>query len=482
MDRTAEKPLHQQITEQIRSAVHTGGLRARDAIPASRQLAQQLGVSRAVVLEAYEQLRSEGYLCARHGAGTFVNSVAADAPGPAGHADAGPRASPPDVGWTSAPVIPSPRDHARETDVLDLRPNIPDLRRFPLSRWQRALVQACQGLGALGLERGCPQGSPRLRDEIARHLRLTRAVPVTADQVVVTNGTSDGLELTTALLLRPGDTVLTEDPLPPAARAVLDRAGARAIAVPVDAAGMRTQDIGPRLRECGVRPDEVRALYLAPQRQPLTGALLSARRREWLARWAEAHRATVVEVDYCGEFCAPEEKLPAIAGMAPANTIHVGSFTKTMFPALGMGYLAMPTTTAERLLDGGLLASRRSSPEQEAMADFLASGAYSRHVANMARLYRGRLDRTLDALRRLGSGLLRPYTGTGLHLMVDVDRPRTEVGIAEAALAHGVRVHPVSAHYRALEPGLPAFLLGYGAVPEDRLEEGVRRLVRALGG
>jgi GntR family transcriptional regulator/MocR family aminotransferase len=441
LDRT--QPLHGQLATALRDAVGTGRLAAGTRLPASRDLARELGVSRGLVVSVYEQLRAEGRLVARQGAGTFVAAGVA-----------GPVAVP-------SPAAPRP---------APLRPGIPDLGRFPRRAWRRAYEKALRTATDADLDYGDPSGTPRLRAELADYLARVRAARVAPENLVVTSGAAQAL----ALLARtaPGRLVGVEDPGSAPIREHLAAGGLRPVPVPVDAGGL---DVAA-LEGTGAR-----AVVVTPAHQFPTGVVLSARRRTALLDWARRVGGLVIEDDYDAEFRYDREPVGCLQGRAPDLVALVGTVSKALAPGLRLGWLAAPPARAEEL-HRAKSAADHGGPvlEQLAFAGMLADGGYDRHLRTVRRLYRARRDAALLAIAAHLPGATVTGVAAGMHLVVTLPSTVDDRLLADRAAAAGLGALALSAT-RVGTAGPPGLVLGYAACSIDRFRDATAVLGALIG-
>ncbi|MCA6095481.1 PLP-dependent aminotransferase family protein [Streptomyces sp. SCA3-4] len=489
LDRDGSVPLQQQVCDQFIALVRSGRLRPGDAVPASRELARQLGVSRTVVLRSYELLRANGILTARRGSGTKVAGIEGREPNaaaqPAPQAPLAPQPPrPTDAGHTLwQPWEPPPMP--RKGGALDFRHGTPALAAFPVARWRQSLAEAYGRADDASLGYGLAEGSPALRTEIATLVRQSRALDASPERIVVTNGATQAMDILVRALVGPGDVVVIEDPSHTVLRQIFGAAQATVVPVPVDEEGLRVMDINARVRAAGHDPARVRLAYVTPSHQFPTGCVMSQSRRRALVEWAHAHGATVLEDDYHNEYAFSGERLPALAADGHREVVvYVGSFSKTLFPALRIGYAILPQHLVRPFLGIKWITDRLTpTVEQEALAHFISSGAYARHISKMTRLYRERRRRLLEALyEHFGAGVRISGEAAGLHVLVTLPglRGQDENEIVRRAAGLGVRIYPASGYYVQDPPSEPAFLMGYAALSTARITEGTALLAAAV--
>ncbi|MEK8213581.1 MocR-like pyridoxine biosynthesis transcription factor PdxR [Paenibacillus sp. FSL L8-0463] len=491
LDRDRAVPLNRQIYEQIRTAIHSGALSGGDPLPPTRMLAKQLSLSRSVVLQAYELLQAEGYLEMRKGAGTFVTGLQSE------HGSSGDDPvmemtvqEDPQVHLKNeldlSLLIPDPiMDHAGPGAVFcDFRHGVPAWDAFPMDSWQKALMNACRSATPQTLGYGPAEGSFSLRQEIARLLRSTRSIPVTAEQIVITAGATQALDILARLCLSKGDGVIMEDPTHHTIREIFRFSGAEIIPVTVDEEGITVEDFDKRVLQAAEtgQGKVPKLIYVTPSHQFPLGATMSLSRRIQLLRWAKSHDALIIEDDYDSEYRYDGPKLSALAGLDSGSRVaYIGSFSKILFPALRIGYIILPPSMIPGFLAVKWLADRMSPAlDQEALAEFLKSGQYARHVARMNKLYAGRRSCLLHSLKKeFGPRVCTFGEEAGLHVLVELDSPANENDIAAAALRYGVRIYPASSYFVGSKPQKPVFLLGYSNLTESQLESGVQAIRRA---
>jgi len=450
--RDEDAPLRGQLEAGLREAVRAGRLEPGARLPASRVLARDLGVSRRLVVEAYDQLRAEGWLEGRTGAGTYVRA-----------AGAGQAAAEPAPG--------APRPTALRYDFF---PGAPDLAAFPRAEWLRCTREALRRMPDRGLGYPDARGVPELRGQLAAYLGRARGVAADREHVLVTAGAQQAFGLLARVL---GDVlgrpprIAVEDPGMPRYRAQLADLGAEVVGVPVDADGLRV-DLLP-----GTGADAVLA---TPAHQSPTGAALAPDRRRALAAWARGGRL-VIEDDYDAEFRYDRAPLAALQGLAPEHVAYVGSASKALAPGLRLGWIVAPAALAEALGRRRVLADAGSPTiDQQALAFLLDGGGYDRHLRAARRSYRARRDALLAALERHLPGSTVEGIAAGLHAVVRPPAPVDEVALLRAATARSVGVYPLGWSYVTPRHEGGAMVLGYATLPEPAIREGVRRLADAV--
>jgi len=481
LERTWPTPLFQQLYRQLRQAVLEGRVRPGVRLPATRFLARELGVSRNTVLTAYEQLASEGFLELRHRSGVFV---AEDLPIAEAIAVMNPPTPAPRIGkrGTAAigarPIVDPRVEAAREAGRWPgcFASALPDVASFPFDLWARLLARSWRRPAAQLPVGGDAGGHSDLRAAIAHYVGEARGIACDSEHVLVVSGIRQALDLTCRLLLDPGDAAWMEEPGYWGVRAALAAAGAEVIPVPVDAEGLCVR-LGLE------RSSGARVACVAPSHQLPLGVTMSAGRRLELLEWAHRSAGSILEDDYDSEFRYSGRPLEALQGLDRAGrVIYVGTFSKTLFPSLRLGFLVIPPD-----LRDVILAARRASdihppvPQQTILADLMIGGHFERHLRRMRTEYQTRLDALTEATTRYcgTSAHLRPVT-TGLHAVLDL-HDLDERDVTREAFARGVEVMPLSAyHFAPRGRATNALVLGFAAVPPDRINSAMERLAAAI--
>ncbi|MEO5797410.1 MAG: PLP-dependent aminotransferase family protein [Rhodoferax sp.] len=462
---SAATPLQRQLHHRLKEAILDSRLAPGSRLPASRGLAEVLAISRNTVTAAYEHLAAEGYV-QQDRQGTRVAALSSTS------RPARPRAEPAAMPVTARRLAqirptapPSPNSQA-------LRPGIPALSHFPLAAWRRACDQAIRRAGPSALGYGDPLGEPALRTAIARHLAVARGVRCAPEQIVVTEGAQEALSLCVRLLSNPGDTAWVEDPGYRGAKVAMQGGDLRILPLRVDADGLAAT-------EADWKTQPPRLVYTTPSHQYPVGAVLTVARR--LALIAQARRlgAWILEDDYDSEFRHAGEPIGAMQGLvAQAPVLYLGTFSKTMFPSLRLGFLVLPEallaptrTPLQEMLRGG------HRFEQLAMAEFIESGQFSRHLGRMRRLYRDRQQALREALtRHLGVPHRIEGGHCGLHLSVRLPVGYPDATIAQAAQRYGIAPTALSSFALQPQPQDNGLVLGYGNTSAELFAPLVQRL------
>ena len=480
--REASGPLYRRVYHALKSKIRAGGLSPAARLPSSRALARDLRVSRNTVTLAYEQLAAEGYLVSRHRGATSAVGVAAPpaAPGPS-RAPARP-AAPARVSAYArrlaarldlAPARPGPRAALR----YDFRYGRPGVDEFPREIWRRLLAAHARRASSDALGYGSPGGHRPLREALSDYLGRARGVVSDPDRILIVNGTQQALDLVARVLLDPGDGAVVEEPHYPGATIPFEAVGARLLRVPVDAGGLDPAKLPP----VGQRP---RLAYVTPCHQFPTGVILPLERRLALLRWAGKLDAWVVEDDYVSEFRYEGHPLEALQSLdRDERTIYLGSFSKTLFPALRVGYLVLPRALVRPFLAAKWAADRYSAPlYQEALAELITSGQFERYLRRAGARNAARRRALIASLtEHFGARVEIAGENTGVHLVVWLNdvRPRDLDALIARAAKAGVGIYSVAGSY--VEPPRRAGLLfGYAALSEAEIRAGIRRLAELV--
>lgn len=468
----AAVPRQRVLYLRLREAILSGRLPADARLPASRSLAATLGIARNTVLFAYEQLVAEGCLVAdRQGTRVATLPAAVRAAQPASPA---PEASPTLSARAAAALQ---REPARDAEALPFSPGVPDFGAFPFRAWRACLERVWRDAGWRQLGYAAHGGDPALRAALAGHLSSVRGLAVDPAQILITSGTQAALDLCARLLADHGDTVWVENPGYLAARVAFGLAGLQAHDVAVDAEGLAPTAADWQRH----RP---RLIMVTPSHQYPTGRVMSLPRRLALIERARAAGAWIVEDDYDSEFRRAGPAPPALFGLhADAPVVYAGTFSKTLYPGLRLGYLVLPRTVADDFIHAAARATRAGQGiEQRALADFIARGHYTTHIRRMRARYNARQAALSAALQQaFGAGLELSGGEAGLHLVMWLPDDLPDVAVAERAAQLGLGVRTLSAYARP-PVRCNGLVLGYGNLDEALVEGAVARLRRAVAG
>jgi len=456
--RESAEPLRVQLQTQLRTAIQSGRLSAGERLPSSRDLARSLGVARGTVQDCYEQLRSEGYLVAQTGSATRVADLRL------GSAD--------DV---DAPAL-GPRQRPSRPLLADFASGVPDLGSFPRGDWSWALREATRTAPNAAFDYGDPRGDPALRTVVAAYLRRVRGMNARPDQVIICAGFAQGIAVTfRALALRGRTVVAVEDPgsigtVTRAAEAV----GGAAVPVRVDDRGIDVE----ALESSGAR-----VVVLTPAHQWPTGVVLAAERRLALLEWAVRNDAIIVEDEYDAEFRYDRDPVGSLQGLAPDRVVTLGTVSKSLAPALRLGWAVVPGHLADEVAAAKETADRGAPIiDQVALARLMESGRYDRHLRRMRGLYGERRDALASALRRAAPHVALTGLAAGFHAVAHLPSAAKEGSIVDAARERGVRLYGMST-YRSDRSAHPAQLvLGFGNTSAEEIHAGIEAVADLLRG
>jgi GntR family transcriptional regulator / MocR family aminotransferase len=467
VDRLSSLPLNRQIYEFWRNGILSGRFAGGERVPSTRDVASALDLARGTVTQAYEQLLSEGYLQTARGSGTFVCRQLPDAllkTQATGKRSADSSVSV-RLSMFGKRLQHDHRSHRRQVGHIDLSEWGPDLNLFPLEVWRRLYVRNLRKLGPDALNYAeHSQGYEPLRQEIAKYAARSRAVSCTPDQVIVVNGSQQGLDLCARLLLEPGDEVIVENPGYQGAWGAFVSSGAVLRPVPVDQEGLICSGLG----------STAKLAYVTPSHQFPTGVALSLRRRLELIRWAREHNSILIEDDYDSEYRYSGAPMPAMQGLASgAPIIYCGTFSKVMFPALRIGYLIVPQTLVAAFRRAKWLADRHAPlHSQAALYQFMAEGYLERHIRRMRQTYGLRRAALVESLEtHFGPKASVLGEAAGMHAYVRI----TDGDFLSRAKRNKVQLREAREYFIGDAPD-DAFLLGFSMLSERSIREGVRRL------
>ncbi|CAG4887557.1 MocR-like pyridoxine biosynthesis transcription factor PdxR [Paraburkholderia saeva] len=486
LDRGNGQPVYRQLHRLLQQAILSRELPAGSKVPSSRLLAAELGIARNTVTQVYEQLALEGYVTSATGRGTFVADSAPDeivgAPDAATAVAAPLAASIPD-----ATPLPAARAlSARGARLLSgagvskrqwgaFMPGVPDVTRFPARVWSRLHNKYWRRMRPDLLTYAPGGGLPLLRHALAEYLRTSRSVRCTPEQIVITTGIHQSVDLAVRLLSDPGDVIWTEDPCYWGVRSVLHVSGLQSRPIAVDEEG-----INPSPDDLAQPP---KLMLVTPSHQYPLGMVMSLARRRMLLEYARQHQCWIIEDDYDSEFRYGSRPLASLQGLDTAGqVIYVGSFGKTLFPGLRIGYLVVPEALAESFAMASAELYREGQLLQQAvLAEFIAEGHFTSHIRRMRTLYGQRRQALLDAAgRRYGSEMPAVGGDAGLHLVMQLPHDADDRAVANAALERNIIVRPLSGYYAEPASAPSGLLIGYACVPDEEIAPAFDTLADAI--
>ena len=460
--------IRDEIYRQIRQAILDGRLKENDRLPSTRELARSLAVSRSTVTTAYQRLLGEGLAASQAGAATFVSAridrSSAVRRSASGHA-LRPRPAWDAVAVTVASALPA---------EYDFRNCFPDVTLFPHVAWRRAVARALRSSSMTTAVYETPNGSEALRIAIADHVGVSRGIRAAPDDIVITNGAQQALDVIARVLLEPGDVVAVEDPGYPPPRHLFQSLGASVVGVPLDGEGLVVDEL----------PSNARAVYVTPSHQFPLGVALSLPRRRALLAWARRHDAAIIEDDYDSEFRFGGRPLEPLQTLdSTGHVIYVGTFSKTLLPALRLGFMVLPPSLRIAAAKAKFVSDWHTSTfAQPALARFIEDGSFARHIRKMGNVYRERHEIVTAAVARDFAGHLELVPAeAGLHVAA-IARSATVDDIAaivRRAERQGVVVRPLARFAVGAKPRA-GVVFGYGAIPTAKIAEGLRRLRRCF--
>jgi len=466
------EPLRAQLENRLREAIRSGRLRPGERLPSSRELARALGTSRGLVQECYGQLQAEGYLSTRAGSATTVAARASAPPTRPGRAQRagvaaglGGAAGSGGLGFAAA----------RTRLMADFRSGVPDLASFPRGDWMWAMREACRTAPNEALDYGDPRGSPVLREVLAAYLRRVRAAAADPEHLVICTGFAQGLGLALRVLRRAGTRrVAIEDPGYDDAAQMAAWADVEVIRIPVDSGGL---DVG-RLAATGAQ-----AVVLSPAHQWPTGVVLAAARRHALAAWAASADAIIIEDDYDAEFRYDREPVGALQGLAPDRVIALGTVSKSLAPALRLGWLVCPPALTRAIAEEKEYGDRGSPVlDQLALAKLIESGRFDRHLRRMRGVYAARRQALVAALAQHAPSVTLTGLAAGFHAVAHLPGPAAEKSVVAGATVRSVGLYGMST-YRSSGADRPGQLVvGFGNLGERTIEAGIAAVGDLLQG
>ncbi len=461
----ARMPTHRRVYETIRRAIASHHLTPGTRLPSTRSLADTLGLSRNTLLAAFEQLLDEGYVVSRTGSGTHVASTLPEGfTEPTDIDGAGePAAARQHIGLSVRGMAAAGRPDRPSYEVQPFAPGEDDFSAFPTQLWRRLLNRQWRDPQPAHLDYGHAGGYLPLRRAIANYLRMSRAVNLTVEQILITAGTQQSIDLCARLLTDHGDRVWVENPCYWGARRVLEVNGLQLYPVPVDDEGM-----APSIEDFRHPP---RLIYTTPSHQYPKGVVMSYGRRRLLLDYAASKESWILEDDYDSEFRFERRPLSSLQGMDQnGRVLYLGTFSKVMYPGIKLGYLVVPPELAESFKRGLYELQRPGQVViQAALAEFIEEGHFARHIRRLRQIYGERrrlLQKSLTPVTRVGARL--PPSGSGLHLVVELPSNCDDIRVAELAAEQGLRVYPLSC-YGIGEKREKGLIIGYAYAATERI-------------
>ncbi len=463
LDTSADEPAYRQLYRLLQQAILSGRLATGTQLPSSRALSADLSIARNTVIHVYEQLLAEGYVETQGGSGTYVADTQPD------RVEAGPEGTP------RRAVRDRHRLSARGKRTIELSgvsklqwgafmPGVPDVTEFPLKSWNR-LQSRIWRKPQPELMTYAPGGGYRpLRRALADYLRVARLANCQPEQIIITTGIHQSVDLAVRLLCDVGDQVWIEEPCYWGLRGILQSSGLKLTPIPVDAEGIR-----PEARHLARPP---RLIICTPSHQYPLGMVMSLARRRMLLEYARQHNCWIIEDDYDSEFRFGIRPLASLQGLdTNGQVIYLSSFSKTLFPGMRVGYMAVPAPLAD-LFSQGLAELYREGQlmQQAVLAEFIDEGYLTSHIRRMRGLYAERRSLLIAAIRRrFGEALPVMGDEAGLHLVLGLPHLRDDWAVCRAAMERGIVARPLSAYYSLARSAQAGLLLGYGCVPDERI-------------
>ncbi len=476
ISKNSATPLYMQVYEQFREMILNQRLRAGDRLPASRNFAKELGVSRVIVSQGYEQLMVEGYVVGKTGAGTFVADLLPDQLLNAATTTLPSKSKNPKTKERTASTHDASFDTGQKQEIRPFQGGTPALDSFPYKTWHQIGSKILKNLKNYHLGYDNTLGYWPLREAIAHYLRISRAVKCEAEQVIVVTGSQQGLNLITECLLKRGDKVWMEDPGYPGAQGVFLRAKATVCPIPIENDGLC---ISYAIEHFG----DARLAYLTPSHQFPLGCTLSETKRLQLLAWAHQNGMWIIEDDYDSEFRYQGIPLPSLQGLDKHGVvIYSGTFSKVLFPGIRLAYLVLPTVEMVAQFRQTKYITDRQSPilEQLMVAQFMEDGYFLRHIRKMRLLYAERQNRLLKLLQQqLGDYLEVKASPSGMHLIGWLSEKISYPKLREEIKKQGLSVHFLD-DFTLHHPLPPAIILGYTAFSKYKLKSATELLTKCV--
>ena len=456
VNRTSSKTLTQQVYEQLRQYILNGDLKTNEKLPSTRELATSLGISRNIVIEVYDQLGAEGYLILRPRSGSFV------APG--------------SLFQNSKPqqrLEKSERYTTDSSDMIDFKAATPAMDHFPRKIWGRLAKDVCDESPDTIFGYQQAEGLLELREEISRYIFRTRGVISEPHQIMITSGATQALSLITEMLIQQNKHVAVEDPVTDEMRTIFSYAGATLCPIPVD--------------DKGINPDKLSKdtppafVFVLPSHQFPMGVTLTIQRRIQLIEYARQHNCYIVEDDYDSEFTYEGTPIHSVQGLDPEKVIYVGTFSKILSPGLRIGYVVLPPFLIEPFQKKKWYTDRHhASLEQLILTKFMKEGHFDRHIRKMKRIYKQRREALGKSLKEHFPDCVLLGHAAGMHLVVEIPGITIHTPLLDWIQKQGVLIYSVEHYSLVKNTHANKIVLGYGSLPIEKIEEGVKRLKLAI--
>jgi GntR family transcriptional regulator / MocR family aminotransferase len=459
INKISETSLIKQVYNQIRALILRGAIRSGEKLPATRELAAHLNVSRNVILEAYDLLIAEGYIISSPGSGTYVAEGAfLEETQTKNHL-------PTEIIYKST---------LKKSDQIDFRSGVPDLGLLPRKKWSQLEQEICLDSPADFFGYDCPEGRIELRSTLCRYLEKSRGVNCQQEQIIITCGAVQGLSILAQTLLSPESSYIIEDPIHREIRNIFAINSSHIYPVSVDGSGLQTdllpQNIQPAL------------IMLTPSHQYPLGVILPVQRRIELIQYARSKGCYIIEDDYDSEFRYQGPPISSLQGLDPDRVIYIGSFSKILFPALRLGYMILPPALIERCRDLKHLQDNHAPIlAQLTLARFIEDGCLAKHISKMKKIYRTKRDILIGNLKNaFPKDLNISGESTGLHLIAEFPGITFDDEILQKIKKAGIIIHPVAEHTLQKDSHVSKIILGYSHLNQEEIAKGVARLKGVL--
>jgi GntR family transcriptional regulator/MocR family aminotransferase len=457
IEKASKVPIIRQIYTQIKANILSGVLKEKERLPSSRELANELKVSRNVVVVAYELLYVEGYVEGKIGAGTFVASGAFLE----------------NVSREDKEKTKCTSHHSKDRDIIDFKPGVPALDIFPRTKWLRCYNEVVKGAPDSLFGYHKPEGLLELRESLVNYLYRTRGIRCSADQIIITTGAAQGLSLCSQLSIFDQDQIYLEDPSSEDLYNIFTSRGSRVQPIEVDELGVVTSQL--------YNKSPAKLIYVTPSHQYPLGGMLPIQRRIELIMYARSYNAYIVEDDYDSEFRYTTAPVSSLHELDPNHVIYIGTFSKTLSPALRLGYMILPPHLVQESREIKRFTDLHSTIiDQSVLSLFIEQGHLERHIRKSSKLYKKRRELLIKELKQSFKGIEIHGASTGLHFVIEFPTIKYCDTILLKLKENKVMIHPLKKYSRKNEKLLNKWVLGFGNVSEEQIKTGMERLKRAL--